>query len=234
MKNKKRYGAPKIHVILKKEGFKVSLKRVQRHMRILGIKSIIVKKYRPSFSKTKPVERKNLINRDFSTTSINQKWTTDITYIHTKKNVWCYLASVMDLHSRKIIGYSLSTNIDSNLAISAVENAFYLQKPETKIILHSDLGSQYTSSKFKSYIDSNCLLTHSFSAKGFPYDNASIESFHATLKKEEVNLIKYYDLKSLKLSIFEYIESWYNKRRIHGSINYLTPNEIENLCRKAS
>ena len=100
-------------------------------MRILGIKSIIVKKYRPNFSKTKPVERKNLINRDFSTTSINQKWTTDITYIHTIKNGWCYLVSVMDLHSRKIIGYSLSTNIDSNLVISAVENAFYLQKPET-------------------------------------------------------------------------------------------------------
>lgn len=204
-------------------------------MKSLNIKSIIVKKYRPySSSKTKVVERKNLINRDFTTTNINQKWTTDITYIHTVKHGWCYLASVMDLHSRKIIGYSLSRKIDTDLAISAIKNAVYLQSPKTSVILHSDLGCQYTSSKFKSYIDKTSFLSHSFSAKGCPYDNASIESFHSTLKKEEVNLVRYYDFNSLKLAIFEYIESWYNRERIHGSISYLTPQEVENKCREIS
>lgn len=123
-------------------------------MKSLNIKSIIVKKYKPySSSNTNILERSNLINRNFTTSNINQKWATDITYVHTVKHGQCYLASVRDLHSCKIIGYSLSRKMYTDLAISAIKNAVYLQSLKTSVILHSDLGCQYTSSKFKSYID---------------------------------------------------------------------------------
>jgi len=224
--SKKRYGAPKIHKILLAEGFKISLKRVQKLMRKLGIKSIVVKKYRPYKSKNKVEEKENVLKRDFSTNTLNEKWVTDITYIYTFRHGWCYLASVMDLFTKKIIGYSFSKNIDTEMAIKAVANAINSQKPTTQVILHSDLGSQYTSVKFKEFVDENSLI-HSFSGKGNPYDNACIESFHASLKKEEVNLVTYYDYDAARLALFEYIESWYNRKRIHSSIGYLTPQQCE-------
>ena len=129
----------------------------------------------------------------------------------------------MDFHSKKIIGYSYDSSMTTELALKALENACLNVKTTKGIILQSDLGTQYTSSKFKDYIRSKGIV-HSFSRKGNPYDNAGIESFHATLKKEEVHHKKYYDLTVAKRAIFEYIESWYNRKRIHGSINYMTPD----------
>ncbi|WP_242847867.1 IS3 family transposase [Fervidicella metallireducens] len=118
-----RYGAPKIHKVLREErGYAISLKRVQRIMKKLNIKSIIIKKLRPHSSKSRIEERENVLKRDFSTTTINEKWVTDITYIHTNKDGWCYLASVLDLHTKKIIGYAFSKTMDTELAIKAVEN----------------------------------------------------------------------------------------------------------------
>lgn len=231
--SKKRYGAPKIHNTLIAEGLKISLKRVQRIMKKLGIKSIVVRKYRPYSSKKKVEEKENILNRNFSASTINQKWVTDITYIYTLRHGWCYLASVMDLCTKKIIGYSFSKNMDAEMAISAVANAIKAQKTTTKVILHSDLGSQYTSAKFKEFIDKNNII-HSFSSKGNPYDNACIESFHASLKKEEVNLVTYYDYNAARLAIFEYIEAWYNRKRIHSSIGYMTPQQYEDMIKKSA
>ncbi len=111
-------------------------------MNKLGMKSIVCKKFRPFPSKNKIESKKNIISRDFSTTGINQKWVTDIKYIHTIKDGWCYLASVMDLNSRKIVGYSMSKNIDTTLTIRALDNAYKLQKSAGALILHSDLGNQ--------------------------------------------------------------------------------------------
>ena len=162
------------------------------------------------------------MDRDFSTTSINQKWCTDITYIYTIKDGWTYLASVMDLYSKKIIGYAYHTSMTAELAIKAVENACLNVKKTEGIILHSDLGSQYTSQKFENYLATKHMI-HSFSRKGNPYDNACIESFHSILKKEEVNHHKYYDFNTARKAVFEYIESWYNRKRIHSAINYKTP-----------
>jgi putative transposase len=229
--SKKRYGAIKIYKTLIEKGIKISLKRIQRLMKKLGIRSIIVKKYKPMKSSIKVTERDNFIKRNFSATGINQKWVTDITYINTIKDGWCYLASVMDLYTRKIIGYAMSQTIDTDLALLAVKNAIKLQKPVDPLILHSDLGSQYTSLDFKKHILNTKIITHSFSAKGCPYDNACIESFHASLKKEEVNLVMYYDFKAARIAIFEYIESWYNRKRIHGSIGYITPQKCEDIAR---
>ena len=173
---------------------------------------------------------KNILNRDFSTTGINQKWYTDITYIYTiKKDGWVYLASVMDFHSKKIIGYSYDSSMSTNLVVKALENTCLNVKNAKGIILQSHSGTQYTSSKFQEYISSKGIV-NSFSMKGNPYDNACIESFHATLKKEEVNHKKYYDLTTAKMAIFEYIKSWYNRKRIHESINHMTPSAFHKIA----
>lgn len=231
--SKERYGAPKIHYLLCKEGFKVSIKRVQRLMKIHGIRSIINKKFRPAaVNKDMVVERENLIKQDFQTSTINEKWVADITYIHTQKDGWCYLASVLDLHSKKIVGYKLSKRMTVDLVIQALENAVSNQSPGSGLILHTDLGSQYTSEAFQNQLK-NFGFIPSFNKKGCPYDNACIESFHATLKKEEVYRTTYLNFETAKLSLFQYIESWYNRKRIHGAINYLTPDELEQLCRAA-
>src|SRR5699024_7340052 len=226
--SKQRYGAPKIHQQLIKKGYKASLNRVQRLMKKANIRSIVVKKFRPTPSKETIVERENLLERDFSTETINEKWVGDITYIHTLRDGWSYLASVMDLHTKKIVGYSFSRTMTTDLFIRALENAYQAQKPDEGLIFHSDLGTQYTSTDFAKVIK-KFNMTHSFSYKGSPYDNACIESFHAILKKEEVNHVQYFDHKSAELALFQYIEGWYNRKRIHGSMGYITPQEMEDL-----
>ncbi|MGM7683796.1 IS3 family transposase [Cytobacillus sp. Hm23] len=228
--SKERYGAPKIQYLLKQEGYNVSIKRVQRLMKAADIRSIIKKKFRPYSSNKQVIERENVLNQDFSTTTINEKWVGDITYIHTLKDGWCYLASVMDLHSRKIVGYSFSRSMTTNLVIKALEHAITTQDPGEGLILHTDLGSQYTSEEFTTYAQSN-HMTLSFSKKGCPYDNACIESFHAILKKEEVNHVKYLDFNSANLAIFKFIEGWYNRKRIHSSLGYRTPQSVEDMAR---
>jgi len=223
---KQRYGAVKLQRALVDEGIKCSVKRVQRHMVRNGLRSVVVRKYKHHSSKNEISEKDNILNRNFETDTINQKWCTDITYIHVLKEGWTYLASVMDLHTRKIIGYAYGTEMTAELAKKAVENAC-LNVPCTEgIILHSDLGTQYTSRLFENYVDKKNII-HSFSRKGNPYDNACIESFHSVLKKEEIYRHTYKDFNEANLAIFEYIESWYNRIRIHSSIDYMTPQQKE-------
>lgn len=229
--NKGRYGSPKIHKILtEKEGYKVSEKRVQKLMREMNLYSVTIKKYR-HYSSNKVLEGlENVLNRDFSTNSINEKWVGDITYIYTLRDGWTYLASVLDLHSKKIIGYAYGKSMDTSLVLEALTNAHKAQEPPEGTIFHSDLGSQYTSNDMKK-LCKKLKMKQSFSKKGCPYDNACIESFHASLKKEEVYTTKYINYNSAKIAIFKYIEGWYNSRRIHSAINYMTPNECEKLSR---
>lgn len=225
--SKQRYGAVKICRILNNEGTPCSIKRVQRHMAGQGLRSIVVKKYNHHANHGAiPDNKENILKRDFEAETINQKWCTDITYIHVLKEGWTYLASVMDLCSRKIIGYAYGTSMTSELAVEAVKNACLNVKDTQGIILHSDLGSQYTSQAFESYLSSHGM-SHSFSRKGNPYDNACIESFHSVLKKEEIYLHTYQDCREARRAIFEYIEGWYNRKRIHSAIGYMTPQQKE-------
>lgn len=221
------YGAVKIFRALNDQGTSCSLKRVQRHMARQGLRSVVVKKYNHYANHgTAPDGKENILNRDFTAETICQKLCTDITYIHVLKEGWTYLASVMDLCSRKIIGYAYGTSMTSELAVQAVKNACLNIKDTEGIILHSDLGSQYTSLEFEGYL-SRKKMRHSFSRKGNPYDNACIESFHSVLKKEEIYLHTYPDFKEARRAVFEYIESWYNRKRIHSAIDYMTPQQKE-------
>ncbi|WP_347708041.1 IS3 family transposase [Clostridium sp. D43t1_170807_H7] len=183
--NKGIYGAPRIHHILGIEGFNVSLKRVQRRMTELGLCATTVKKYKPHSSKKVVEGLENVLKRDFTTTSINEKWVGDITYIHTIKDGWCYLASVLDLYSKKIIGYAFGQRMTNDLVVKALKNAYYSQSPDKnkQLIFHSDLGSQYTSNDLRELCKEFNII-QSFSKKGCPYDNACIESFHSLIKKE--------------------------------------------------
>jgi transposase InsO family protein len=227
------YGAPKIRIELIKRGYKnISIKRVQRHMKKLGIRSIVVKKYRPHNTKKIYDKGENLLKRDFSTTKINQKWVADITYIHTLRDGWTYLASILDLHTQKIVGYSFSKTMDTTIVLKALDNAIATQNPGKGLIVHSDRGSQYTSKEYRQAVETNEFKL-SYSAKGSPYDNACIESFHALLKKECVYLNTFIDYKHAQLVLFKYIEGFYNRKRTHSSINYMTPEEFEQMCRAA-
>ncbi len=169
------YGAPKISAELKKLDlpFQVSEKRVQRIMK------------RPYKTDAVYNGGENLLKRDFSTTKINEKWVSDLTSIHTIRDGWCYLASIMDLATNKMIGWRFSKTMDRACVLSALHQAITTQRPAKNVILHSDRGSQYTSHEYREELFQQGFR-QSFSAKGCPYDNAPIESFHAILKKEIV------------------------------------------------
>lgn len=232
--NKGIYGAPKIHKTLVNRGETLSLKRVQKLMKKLGLRSITIKKYNPGKQAKGNIEgRENLLNQDFTTTSINQKWVTDITYIRTVKDGWTYLSTIQDLHTKKIIGWKFSKQMTKELVIETLDHALLAYKSSENLIIHSDLGSQYTSEAYEAKLK-KLNIRHSFSRKGCPYDNAGIESFHAAIKKEEVYPSKVYEsFEDAHLAIFQYIEGFYNRKRIHSSINYLTPNQMEELALQA-
>ena len=224
-KSKKRYGSPKIAKVLNNQGIKVSQKRVARRMKALGIKSIIVKKYNHKGNKkVDDTNKENLLDQHFKADKPSEKWVGDITYIYTKETGWTYLAIVMDLYDLKIIGWSYSENMTADIVVDAFKKAKQSRKIEEEMIFHSDLGSQYTSNEFEKLLIENSVK-HSYSKKGYPYDNASMESFNAILKKEEVNVNTYETFKEARIAIFEFIESWYNNTRIHGSNGYITPNQ---------
>ena len=225
--SKKRYGAPKITAALKNEGTAVSLKRVQRRMKSLGIRSIVTKKYKPAHSDSKNDDGKvyhNLLKQNFKADRPGIKLAGDITYIYTKEEGWTYLAVVLDLFDLKVIGYSYGLRMEDDLVIDALNQAVKNRKIEENCIFHSDRGSQYTSNDFEKLLINSGMI-HSYSKKGYPYDNACTESFNATLKKEEVNLKSYLSFDEARLAIFEFIESWYNRTRIHSTLGYMTPDQ---------
>ena len=142
----------------------------------------------------------------------------------TVETGWTYLAIVMDLFDLKVVGWSYGLNMTYELVMNAFNKALVNRGLEKNGIFHSDRGSQYTSNDYEALL-STLEIKHSYSKKGYPYDNASMESFNAILKKEEVNVNTYQTFKEAKLVIFEFIESWYNNKRIHGTLGYITPNQ---------
>jgi transposase InsO family protein len=221
------YGAPKIHYLVGRDyGIHTGLKRIQVIMRQLGLRSITTKKYRPQVNREPVFDRFNVLDQDFKTTGPNQKWLTDMTYIYTVHDGWTYLASVMDLYSRKIIGYAYGPDMTTNLVLTALGNATLNRRQQRGIIVHSDLGSQFTAGDYEQALHQMGMI-HSYSRKGTPYDNAGIESFHSILKKEEVYVATYQTFKQARIRLFQYIEGWYNRRRIHSALGYLTPDQFE-------
>lgn len=153
-------------------------------MKILGIKSVVIKKFKPyNPKKVRVINKPNLLQQNFFADKPKQKWLSDITYIYTNDCKWTYLAIVLELYSLKVIGYSYKKQMTAELAVEALNNAILTQGTDKGLIVHTDLGSQYISNEFENKLNSFCI-EHSYSKKGYPYDNASMESFNSILKKE--------------------------------------------------
>lgn len=223
---KQRYGSPKIAAKLRDEGWTISTKTVSRYMKDMGLVSRIVKKYKATTnSKHNLPVYDNVLNRQFNVTAPNKAWVADITYIPTSQG-WVYLASIMDLYSRMIVGWALGDRMTKDLTLEAFAKACERQKPPEGLIHHSDRGSQYASSEYRQCI-AEMKMIGSMSRKGNCYDNACIESFHSVIKRELIYHTKFKTRRQVYDAIYEYIELEYNRIRIHSSIAYMTPYQCE-------
>ncbi len=224
--HKQRYGAPRIAVELKDLGFICSENRVARRMQKLNLQGIQVKKFKRTIdsSHNKPVAP-DLINQDFTAEAPNQKWVSDLTYIWTDEG-WLYLAAIMDLHSRAIIGWSMGKRMTQQLMCDALTMALFRRGFPKGVIIHSDRGSQYCSEAYQKLIKV-MKLRCSMDRRATCYDNAAMESFFHTLKVELVHRERYLTRQFARGAIFEYIEGYYNRKRKHSAIGYQTPMQFE-------
>lgn len=230
-KSRKIYGSPRIHQELKKGGEKVSRKRVARLMREEGIQA----KMRKKWTKTTTLNQgakvtPNYLNQNFKANEPNRVWVSDITYIETEEG-WLYLAIVMDLFSRRIVGLSMGDRLETRLVSQALKQGLIHRDIKNDLMHHSDRGCQYTSQEFRE-LTARHGIKLSMSGKGNCYDNAVAESFFHTLKTEHTNFYRYRIREEAKSSIFEYIEVFYNRQRSHSTTGYLSPEDFENQWRK--
>lgn len=223
---RKVYGSPRIRHYLVRKGHFCGRHRVARLMRQANLVAKRAHKRNPQTTQQCPGARTatNLLNQDFSATRPNAKWVGDITYIDTAEG-WLYLASIMDLYSRWIVGWSMADRMDVSLVENAWEMAVANREPASELLYHSDRGSQYTSEIYRELLATKQVQV-SMSRTGNCYDNAAMESFHATLKGE-CAFKKFNTKAEAKTTIFEFIEVWYNRQRLHSTLGYQSPMEFE-------
>lgn len=224
--HRSRYGQARIWPELLAAGVHCSYNRFKRRYRLLGLKAKGRKKFKVTTDSGHNLGfAPNLLNRDFRTTNINQKWVGDITYIPTEQG-WLYLAVLIDLHSRTVVGWAMSKRINQMLVCDALEMALRNRGYPTGVIIHSDRGSQYCSKRYQKLL-TRAQLKCSMSRKGNCWDNAVAESFFGRLKVELIHDVIYLTRDSAKSAIFEYIETYYNRIRRHSALDYRTPYEVE-------
>ena len=224
--SRKTYGSPRIKKVLERKGVLCGKNRVARLMRMHGIAAKKRHKWHPTTTQRKPgvVPAPNWLNQEFTAVAPNRKWVSDFTYIDTAEG-WLYLATVLDLFSRKVVGWAMSEWMDTDLVETAWQMALLGRRPEPGLLHHSDQGSQYTSAAYQKSL-TTALVQLSMSRVGNCYDNAVAESFFGTLKTECVT--GQFATRALAhTSIFEYIEVWYNRQRLHSTLGYLSPVEFE-------
>jgi putative transposase len=228
--SKKTYGSPRVTIALLEEGIHVSRPRVARLMKKQNLQSIIRKKWIiTTDSKHKYPVVENKLNRDFTVTRTGQVWVSDITYIKTSQG-WLYLTVIIDLYDRKVIGWAFSRSLKAVYTIIPAWRMAIRNRPITQVLIfHSDRGIQYACNELKNILSSNKLVERSMSRKGDPWDNAVAESFFKTLKVEHIYHNSYKTFREAELSVFEYIEAWYNVNRIHTTIKTSIKNKKEIL-----
>lgn len=222
------YGCPKVVYRLIEKGIIVSKNRVERIMRENNIKSIVISKFRPpnttNSNHSEPISP-NLLNQNFKVSQPNKVWVSDITYIPYSKG-FLYLCQIKDLCTKKIVGWSVDIHMRTELILHALNNAVQLQRPGNGLIFHSDRGSQYASKDFRKALNIY-EIRQSMSRKGNCYDNAPAESFFSTLKREFTNHKRFINLEQARSALFEYIEIFYNRKRLHSAIQFKTPVQYE-------
>ena len=224
--SRKTYGSPRIHAYLRRKGVFCGRNRVARLMRLYLIAARRAHNWHPVTTRQFPGARiaPNLLNREFEASRPNQKWVSDITYIDTVEG-WLYLASILDLYSRRVVGWAMADQMSVDLVEDAWKMAILNRQPEASLLHHSDRGSQYTSDSYRQQLaELECQV--SMSRTGNCYDNAVAESFFATLKTE-CAATQFESKAKARSAIFEYIEGWYNRQRLHSTLDYLSPVEFE-------
>jgi transposase InsO family protein len=225
-RSRKVYGSPRVHEELKARGVRVGRKRVARLMREKGLEGRRKRRFkRTTDSKHNGPIAPNLLARDFTETEPNRAWVTDVTAIATGEG-WLYLAVMLDLFSRRVVGWATSSCNDTVLALEALQAALKARKPPPGLLHHSDRGSPYASADYRAKLRANCVR-RSMSRKGDCWDNAVAESFFATLRAELVDHEHYVARYEAKLSIGDYIDNFYNVERRHSYLGYLNPIEFE-------
>jgi putative transposase len=224
--NRQVYGSPRIHAALRAEGKPCGKKRVARLMRELGLSAKPRKhRTRTTDSQHEQPVAPNLLNREFTATAPNTKWVADITAIWTSEG-WLYLAVVLDIFSRMVVGWAMDAHRDEALVEQAARMALAQRQPEPGLLHHSDRGSQYTAADYRELL-AHYGIVMSMSGKGDCYDNALMESFFGTLKSECVDRQSFVSRAQARLVIFEYLEAFYNRQRLHSSLGYVSPATFE-------
>jgi transposase InsO family protein len=226
--SKRRYGSPRVHADLKAAGQRVGRKRVARLMRENKLAGRMRRRFRTTTDSRHsfPIAP-NVLQRDFTAAAPDESWVTDITFLWTKQG-WLYLAVILDLFSRRVVGWATSQNVDRHLALAALDMALLQRRPATGLVHHSDRGSTYASDDYQKALRSRGFEC-SMSRKGNCWDNAVAESFFATLKREMENIDDLESRAAATLSVREYIEGFYNLQRRHSAISYNSPIEFELL-----
>jgi putative transposase len=224
----KTYGSPRVHAELRLEdGVRVGRKRVERLMRQAELSGQVRRRQGKTTIRVQGVRTApDLVERDFNPAAVNRLWAADITYIRTWEG-WLYLASVMDCYSRRIVGWALADHLRAELVVDALEMAVARRRPDTGLVHHSDQGSQYTSLIFTR----RCRavgIDVSMGSRGDCFDNAVLESFHASLKKDVIHRQSWPTKAEARTAVFDYIEVFYNRRRRHSTLGMLSPLEFEN------
>jgi putative transposase len=220
------YGSPRVLRELHDRGFQVGKRRVERAMRGMGLQPPARRRHHKTTVRdpAHPVAP-NELARDFNATRPNERWVTDITYVWTAEG-WAYVAVILDLFSRAVVGWSLDASLSTQLPLTALESALNKRRPNAGLLFHSDRGCQYTSAAHRERL-AEAGITVSMSRKGNCWDNAVAESFFATVKKDVVHRRDWSSRLELREALFEYIEVFYNRRRLHSSLDYKTPEKIE-------
>jgi len=220
------YGSPRVHSDLVDWGYIISQKTVARMMKEMGLKATLVDQFVVTTDSNHDLLiYPNLVNRQFNVEEPNRVWASDITYIWTLEG-WVYLASIMDLFSRKIVGWSMASHMKKELSIHALNMAIVSRQPAEGLIHHSDRGSQYCSNNYIDILKEKNIQI-SMSKKGDPYDNACIESFHATIKKDLIYRRRFKTREEAMKAINYYISSFYNEKRKHSTLGNNSPNQFE-------
>jgi len=220
------YGSPRVLATLKQRGEPASKRRVERALRSLGLRGRAPRRWR-STTRANPLHPVvgNVLDRDFTASRPNERWVTDISYIWTDEG-WCYLAAILDLFSRTVVGWALDSTLSTSLPLAALDMAVRRRRPNKGLLHHSDRGCQYTSTEYRSVL-AELGVTVSMSRKGNCWDNAVAESFFATLKTELIYGHTWTTRVELRAAVFEYIEVFYNRRRLHSAVAYRTPAQVE-------
>jgi transposase InsO family protein len=228
----RRYGSPRVHEALKAEGCGVSRKRVVRLMRERGL----VARPKPRFCTTTNSDHDdpiapNVLARHFETPRPNTAWASDITYLATAEG-WLYLAIILDLYSRRVVGWAMGNSLERGLCLTALRMALETRRPAPGLVHHSDRGTQYASADYQQLLEDHGLVC-SMSRRGNCWDNAVAESFFSTLKTELVGERVFKTRGEATQAVFEYVEAFYNQKRLHSSIGYRSPADFEAIHRAA-